>query len=172
MSKILIDVDGVTADLVTAVYEAIDSDKDPKSLRQWDFLELLSKEQESHARELMNSPDFWSGLPVIDGAKRAIKHLKDFGHQIVWVTSPWESCLGWETARRNWIRNNFGDDDIVITRDKGHIQGDVFIDDKPQNVEEWKKANPQGKALLFDAPHNREVYHLSTFSWRDVGDLT
>jgi 5'(3')-deoxyribonucleotidase len=151
--------------------DASGTDKSPEDFKSWDVLDELTKEQKKEALLAMSTEEFWRGLPVMDGAKKGVRHLRNFGHQIVWVTSPWESCSGWERARRAWIREHFGDDDIVITSSKGHVQGDVFIDDKPKNVREWRKSNPRGRALLFSAPHNLDE-DLTHFTWDDVGSLT
>lgn len=169
MSKILIDIDGVVADFKGAFLDELQlKDSNPES---WDFLESLKPKDKKEAEALMNDLEFWGGLPLIDGAKKAVKRLKAIGHEVVWVTSPWPSCIGWETARRSWIKDNFGDDDVIVTSSKHHIDGDFFIDDKPENVEVWKKAHPYKKAFIYDQTYNRHYHGAPRFDWSKVGIL-
>ena len=169
MSKILIDVDGVVADFKAAVLDELQlEDTHPED---WDFIDKLKPEDKEEADALLEDLEFWGGLPLVDGAKKAIRYLRAFGHEIVWVTSPWSSCIGWETARRSWIKKNFGSDDVVVTSSKHHIDGDVFIDDKPENVEAWKKAHPNKKAFIYDQTYNRDYSGAPRFDWSKVGVL-
>jgi 5'(3')-deoxyribonucleotidase len=171
-ATILIDVDGVVAEFLEAVFDAVGTNKDPEELKQWNFFSMLSKDEGKVAEKVLEDPAFWATLPIKDHAQDAVKFLKNVGHKIVWVTSPWESCFGWDVARRRWIREHFGDDDIVITKSKEHVKGDVLIDDKPANVEAWQKAHPQGRALLFRAHYNDNYRgDVRRFSWGDVYTL-
>ena len=108
---------------------------------------------------------------IVPGAKKGISKLRQLGHRLVWVTSPLESCVGWEDARRKWLRKNFDadthDDGIIFTRNKDLVPGEYFLDDKPKHVKAWRKAWPKGKGLLYDAPYNRDV-DLPRVTWDDI----
>ena len=75
---------------------------------------------------------------------------------VYYATSPWWSCVGWETARRAWLEEHFDAtrEQVVITTDKSILGGDVFIDDKPENVSGWQDANPGGQGFLLQATYN------------------
>jgi 5'(3')-deoxyribonucleotidase len=96
----------------------------------------------------------------VDGAKRGIRDLKYLGHRITWLTSPYDSCPDWGGIRNAWIRQRFGGDSVIIERNKEKIDGDVLVDDKPDNIRKWKKAHPVGHAILFETQFNRD------FEWR------
>jgi len=168
--KLLFDVDGVVADTRQALLDAAEIEKDPDP-KQWDLVKTLSGDEKDRAIEVMNDHNFWVNLPLKDGAKKAIRLLRAAGHEIVWVTSPWKSCFGWDTARRIWIREHFGEDSVITTRDKYHVDGDVFIDDKVDNVEKWRKTHPGKKAFIFDAPSNQDYTGAPRFSWDKVEKL-
>ena len=165
--KALLDVDGVVADFSSSILQAVGSKLSPQDHQQWDVMEFLTPDEKSRAREALSDIDFWLNLPLKDMAKQGVEKLRDLGFQIVWVTSPWTSCLGWDTARRSWLSRNFGDDPVVITADKEHVDGDVFIDDKVENVEKWSRAHPDKRAFLFDAPYNRDS-DLPRVSWDTI----
>jgi len=169
VSKILLDVDGVVADTRNTIIDELQlNDPDPKS---WDLVKILPPEDKEEAVALMNEMEFWGGLPLIDGAKKAVRLLKAYGHDIVWVTSPWKSCRGWDQARRFWISEHFGDDPVIIRSDKEEVDGDIFIDDKPENVEAWRKAHPNKKAFIYDQPYNRDYHGAQRFDWSKVESL-
>lgn len=170
MSKILIDVDGVVADTRESLVERMGWARDPAP-GEWDLIGTLKGEEKERAVEIMNDRNFWANLPVKDGAKKAVRLLKAYGHDVVWLTSPWRSCLGWDDARRFFIGENFGDDPIIIDNEKSHYDGDVFIDDKVDNVEKWKKAHPGKKALIFDAENNRDYTGAPRFDWSKIEKL-
>jgi 5'(3')-deoxyribonucleotidase len=172
VSKILVDVDGPAADMVGDLFERMDGDLKKEDFPDWDIFDAMTKEQREQAYSILQDPSFWANLPLVDGSKKAIKHLKDFGHKIVWVTAPWSSCFGWDNARRYWIEKNFGDDSVITASDKEHTTGDVFIDDKPDNIDAMKKAHPNMKVFIFDTPHNKKYTGAPRFTWADVGKLT
>jgi 5'(3')-deoxyribonucleotidase len=163
--RLLLDVDGVVANMVLALLNAIGSKSTPSDFPTWDVLKALPKEEHDRAIEVLEDPSFWLNLPLVEGAKRGVQELRDQGYEVVWVTAPWKSCPGWDEARRSWIRKHFGpDDEIIITADKQTVDGDLFIDDKPDNVESWKKAHPGKPAFLFNTPHNKDS-DLRRCSW-------
>lgn len=170
MSKILIDVDGTVAETRESLIERSGLGTDPFP-EEWDLIGALKGDDKMKAIRVMNDPDFWSNLPLMDGAKKGIRLLKAYGHDITWVTSPWRSCLGWSDIRRFFIKENFGDDPVIITSDKEKVPGDIFIDDKVKNVEKWKKAHPDKKAFVFDAENNKNYTGAPHFNWSKVERL-
>lgn len=75
------------------------------------------------------------------------------------VTSPWDSSVTWMHERLHWLNREFNvPRGNVIQAGKKHLVfGDVFVDDKPEHVEAWLEQWPNGRALLFDMPHNRNA---------------
>lgn len=163
--KILMDVDGVVADTMNHLFELMElSEEKRKRIKKWKVFDDMDKEDAERGREIMNTPRFWETLPLVDGAKRGIRELKYMGLRITWLTSPWTSCPDWGGIRNTWLRKNFGNDPVIIERDKEKVDGDVLIDDKPDNVEKWKKAHPVGHAILFETQFNK------TFEWAPRAD--
>jgi len=159
MRDLLLDVDGVCADFSGALISAVGSDLKVENVTRWDILGLFTIEQRELAYDYLADPEFWRSLPVIEGAEEGVPVL-EVTHNILWVTSPWASCEGWEDARRAWLNEHFNMDEkgqpYHPRSDKENIAGDAMIDDKPSNVEKWAAAHPKGKAYLFDAPYNRD----------------
>lgn len=98
------------------------------------------------------------GCPA-EGALAAARRLHDAGHHLIYVTDraipgvteheaayatmEWLMEHGFPTASR-----------VYVTGDKASVYTDVFLDDKPANVEALMAAGTP-YPLLWDRPHNR-----------------
>lgn len=130
----------------------------------WDIFLLLDEKQLNHAFEVLKEPEFWRNLPVKKAAQRMVEHFRREGDRVIFCTSPWDDCQSWRAARRDWLKEHFeieGRKDLIVTSAKDTCWGNIFIDDKPANVEAWQEHwNKLGlgnisKAWLFDTPSNK-----------------
>lgn len=158
--RLILDVDGVVADFTGELLRTVGSSLTVEDVKVWQVFDLLTEGQVEVGEEALATPEWWQNQPVLPGALLAVEHLAS-QYEIFWTTSPWWSCVGWETARRNWLRNHFDADPrhVVITSYKGIIGGDAIVDDKPSNVETWLTYNPDKPGILFGAPYNRRGYN-------------
>jgi len=168
---LLMDVDGVCADFSRALIAAVGSELRYEDVTRWDILGLFTPEQRELAYDYLSDPEFWRHLPVMDGAQEGVSFL-EVTNNIIWVTSPWSSCEGWEAARREWLNEHFGMDQkgqpYHPTADKERIDGDLIFDDKVDNVVAWAKAHPDKVAWLFDAPYNQDFDWPHRVSWEGI----
>lgn len=157
----LIDVDGVVADIVEATLQIVGKTTKSKQnlqdhCQEWGVWNTFRGWEYDTIMQCVHQPHFWRNLPLIEDAKFGIDALRRAGNQITWVTAPTWECPGWCDARVEWIHKYFGKgSNIIIAGDKRHIHGDIFIDDKLENVLAWKKTWEWGTPILFDAPYNR-----------------
>lgn len=165
MSVILVDCDEVLTGFVPHVlntarmYYGVDvTTEDISSFDLFAQLGLNKKAQHNLKDEFVSKAQWWEAMPVREGAAEFVNALRDRGHGITVVSSPWVNCPGWENARRNLLKREFGisPKQFISTSDKARIRGDIFIDDKVSNVEEWAQINEGRLAILVDQPHNRE----------------
>jgi 5'(3')-deoxyribonucleotidase len=164
--RILLDVDGVMADFSQGVIDRLRlrTKLTPEDITQWDIFGLLEEKfsfyHKKLALELMDVPDFWRRLPCVDGAYDAYIAIEAMGHEIVFVTSPWDSCHGWNVARRLWLEEHFGitKDQLVITHAKHLVRGDILIDDRESHITDWNRIHGTG-GILFAAPYNKTNEH-------------
>lgn len=89
-------------------------------------------------------------------ASELVERLQAIGDVYI-VTSPWCSSPTWVFERTKWCKRELGidADHVVFTEAKHLVYGDIFVDDKPEHVRAWSERWPDGKAILFDMPHNR-----------------
>lgn len=139
---VLLDVDGpivkldiTTAQLVNPKY----TDQDLKDLDNWDIFSLFTEDELKICHELWKDPSFWRNLPINETSLKAVEKIKQLGGEVVFVTSPWEPCKEWDDARRALLKQHFNAtrNEIIITSRKDLIYGDVFIDDRLDNVVKW-----------------------------------
>lgn len=180
--KYLIDVDGVVANLLKYTLECLKKDIDlpapePEEVEILDFFRSedspLNEIQRRYVRSLMGAPGTALQFELLPGAQEAINKIVDHYHEVVWVTAPYYNSRTWPSDRMSWLHKNFPNvprDNIIITHNKYHVPGDIFIDDNPHKVLAWKKHN-SGRALLFDQPYNRSFTNLERFDWSMLDDL-
>ena len=159
--RLLLDVDGILADFVSATVKIMNSMTGmsliPDDIINWEVTSILEDHQ---TRELckaeFNKAGFCSTLEVYDGAQEAVKILQD-KTELFFVTSPMLSNPTWMPDRVEWLERHFGIDHkhVVFANKKYIISGDFMVDDSPKNINDWLFYNPDSCGLLWDRPYNR-----------------
>ncbi len=175
---ILVDLDGVLADIETAfleIWRGLYPDRPYILIPERDTFylqEQYARFDESYAKDVTDiilTPGFFRDLPPILGGKEALEAIQARGHRITICTAPMpghESCL---QEKFDWVRQHLGDDlahNMVIAYDKTRIKGHLLIDDRPEIKgvlhAEWEH-------VMFDAPYNRDAKRRFRFStWREI----
>lgn len=162
--KILVDVDGVQADLaprfLQALYRLTGQRYTPEQWTDWspskaglctDAMARLTFETIGDSVDL---------LPDVPGAVEGVRALRQAGHRLVALTSPLITP-GWLHGRVRWLHTRgFGNEDIVLAWDKALVPGDVMIDDNADFANRWATKYPQGTCLLFDQPWNASALFM------------
>lgn len=58
---------------------------------------------------------------------------------------------------------------ITITHEKTKVPADVYIDDMPGHIENFRKAGH--RAIIFDQPYNRDMDGERVHSWKELGEI-
>ena len=89
------------------------------------------------------------------GARDLIRDLRESGHDVIAVTSPYHSST-WLEERRAWLLSEFAGKDILFVSGvrKALVRADFLIEDHPGNAAAWCRMNPRGRAALVDRPWN------------------
>ena len=176
----LCDVDEVLADFVGPAIDVIRNITGRRYTREsfttWGLEHVMNEKEVVRYRNAINLPGHCFSLPVCPFAKDGIKRIEKLGVAIHPVTAPWFTGQTWMHERNEWLSKHFGfpRESIVHTASKHLVRGDFFLDDKPDNVSQWAEANPEGKSLLWDTPHNREsvvTQGVRVRNWDDVYDI-
>lgn len=158
MATILVDVDGVIADIATPVYKLarkLTGRKLPKpeTWNTYDFadaLKLTRNEREYFAREVRRQNNLGWRVEFLPNAHNFLEHLA-MGHEVVFVTAPWIGLEHWVEARMSLLETYLGRKkfSIVFTKDKHLVKGDWLIDDHYENI-----AKNHERGIMLKRPWN------------------
>lgn len=161
--RLLVDLDGVVADWGPEYDRQLELAGDdaagiprPAEHHSFDLNEGRTKEEKKIIRRVMSAPGFYANLQPIRHAREVLKGVRDQGHEVHFVTSPFISNPTCASDKLNWVAKHFGNSwaaRTIITVDKTMVRGDILIDDKP-NITGSER--PEWRHIIFgDYPYNR-----------------
>lgn len=162
---ILIDCDGVLADLVTPVLEEANHiiqtrwDSEvlkgvqglirpapvrPEDLTEYDIAKAYPALRPSKVYEPLARPGFCRSLRPYPGAVAAVKRLQGLG-EVYCVTKAHHSPY-WHFEREEWLQVVMGipRDRVIFAADKERVNGHFFIDDSIEHVWSWMDDRGEG----------------------------
>jgi len=103
-------------------------------------IEKLSKEdQEKFKDNFDNHPEIFALMEPIDGAIKTLKELNKYFDLYILSTAPWDNPNAWK-QKRDWIEKFFGKGEenifykkVILSHHKDLNNGDILIDDRPNN---------------------------------------
>lgn len=174
MTRLLLDADGVLLDFVHGFLKAVVAAGGPvlnhDDFPTWDVFSTLQKKLEevetpaevARIMEEVNAATrrrgFCLELPPLPGAAEALKQIQKAKHiDFFIITSHFGGNETWVHERDTALMKHFGipTKKIMHGSSKHIVTGDIFVDDKFENVAAWVDHNPQGAGFLWDTPHNR-----------------
>lgn len=179
--RVLLDCDGVLSDFLTSALKVINasagSDFKHHEVTAFDICEALGVPHEwKTLRAACGEKDFCLNMGTIPGSIWGVEALRASA-DVYCVTSPM-SEPNWVVDRNVWLEKHYGITKpfIVHTEAKHIVTGDVFVDDKVENVKIWAEYNPKNLAILFNAPYNKDTNIglpnvVRAFDWEDVVKL-
>lgn len=170
----LVDVDEVLADFQTPAFDAIlqvtGKQYTQEDFLVWNIFEGLTEAELKAVDAILEAPGFCTSLKPKPGACRAIEVLRDFA-DIYAVTSP-QHNRHWVYERTEWLKTffAFNKKEVIHAHAKYLVRGDVFLDDKPEHVQEWSKEHSDKLAMLWHIPNTRNLGQglLRVYTWEEV----
>lgn len=172
--RILVDMDGVIADFegdfLRRWRELYPERKYvPLEERRGFYLrEQYPEEYINHVQEIYRGEGFYQNLPPMPGALEALKEIKEIFKNVFLCTSPmlpkYENCV---LEKYHWVYKHLGEEwvyNMILTKDKTIIKGDVLIDDMPDIIGSEK---PEWEHILYDQPYNRNVNDKRRLTWKN-----
>lgn len=169
--RILLDCDGILADFVGATLDYLNMGPvvkgymlTPDQVDGCDIAKSLGLDDFDSGRLYSHwrSAGFASALKPYYGAKDFVRELRKRGDVVV-VTTPLKDSLTWCWERTAWLSRHYGLTDVVFTRDKSLVSGDVLIDDHPTQLQ-----NFPGRRILLDRPWNRSADLPRVYSYSEI----
>jgi len=170
--KIGIDIDGVLADFNKSYKELIERESgltlpplsdDYPDTWYYERAAGVTREQEAKVWEEIKSTQFWGMLQPLNGAVTALQHLNAMrfaGHHIYFITARTGKMAKFYTEM--WLMfHGMNLPTVLIADQKGGLvkglQLDVFVDDRPENIEDVWRVSSKTRLYLINQPWNRGV---------------
>lgn len=190
--RILIDVDGVMLNtqeaLLTRLNHRYGTRYTLDNVTNYHWFENVYKDINPWAE--LEDEDFWyEEVSLIDGAEDAVNYFIDRGHEVYFVTAS-HVCNPALDAKMFCLKTHMGftekwlDNHVIITQHKELIEGNVLIDDCPENIHKWRDTrffyNNHARAILFGQPWNENqdnsqddtLYPLFPHKrWEEIKDI-
>ena len=165
--RLILDCDGVCADWMGKVEDTVGDCWDKS---QHNVFATMPEGQRAALREAMRDPVWWASIRPYKDAMVGVDRAKSAGWDILWATSPWESCFGWDSVRRAWLWRHFQatPSHIMCGVPKHWLSANVMVEDKPKNLADWKESNPDGVAVLIAQPYNATEERFMRVSWDQI----
>ena len=173
---LLVDIDGVCADLHTEWYRLYNLDYQDnlvaENVKSWDIHSYVKSECGRKIYNYLRSPTLYQGVKPIEGALEHIRWLKENGWRIVYVSS---AVIGSLDQKARWLaEHGFIPEgkrhlpDVIFAYDKDLIRGQALIDDAPHNIETFP-----GMGIVMDYPWNQTIKrkHYRIHGWKELPPL-
>ena len=169
MKRILVDMDGVLADVYSRFYE-LNRQEEGNILTFTDVAGKLEAEAFPNQIRWVTKPGFFRSVPFMPGSIEVLKNLNSAYEIIVnSLATEFPQSL---TDKQLWLQDHFpfiSWKQMVFYGNKNLIRADIMIDDHPKNLD-----NFPGETILFTQPHNiflNETKHLRVSSWEEIESL-
>lgn len=155
---ILMDLDSVVVDLTTPWYAAYNAeyndDLTVERVTGWDTHKFVKPECGYCIYDYLKAPGFYRHLEMYPGALEGLREMSEFA-DIVIVTSAM-SIPQATVDKMEWVKEylpflNYKN--IIVTSRKDLVQGDIMVDDAPQNLADTLARHK----VVYDQPWNQEV---------------
>lgn len=166
---VLVDMDDTIINLLDAWVDRLNrscgTEVKAEDITQWNIVESFLTLTSEQVYSPLLCDDFWYNVMPKEGASEALQRLINDGHKALIVTSSL-----YQTLRTKMDVALFGYfpfitwKDVIVTKYKQLIKGDVLVDDGVHNLE-----NGDYFKILMDAPHNR-AYNAEANGMRRVFD--
>lgn len=154
---ILTDVDETIEELLvpwtTYLNAAYGTNVTKDDIREWDMAKAYPTLTSEQLYEPLKMRELWESVEEIPNAGYYMQKLMSEGDEIILVTSSHYSGVNNKVEYMiNRLFPFIGWDNVIMTRKKHLVRGDVMIDDYEQNLLHGKWS----LKILVDAPYNRD----------------
>ena len=169
MKRILVDMDGVLADVYSRFFE-LNELQTGHRLSVSDVAGKLEAEAFPDQLKWVTTPGFFRTVPVMAGSIEGLRKLNTiFEVVVVSLATEFPQSL---TDKQLWVHNHFPFihwQQLVFCGNKNLLQADIMIDDHLKNLDQFR-----GETLMFSQPHNillNDTRHRRVNSWAEIEKL-
>lgn len=180
MSRILVDVDGVVADLMAGFQRyflethgieiGLPSTHRFKSAPEYAFL-AARFDMDVELTNYLSVPDVYQNyIPEIPQAVPGINELRSAGHEIGFVTATWKGSPTMFGSKLKWLEERFPGIPMLSVDSlyKNWVTGDYCIEDRFDACYAWHSVGV--KPFLFNQPWNEAPSWYKRYNWSMIVD--
>ncbi len=169
MKRIMVDMDGVLADVYSRFFELFEEEngyKKPSS----EIIGIKEGEAYPELYRWVKIPGFFRTMPVMTDSQRVLKLLNE-KYEVIVVSMATEFPLSL-SDKQFWLMEHFpflSWKQAVFCGDKSLIKADIMIDDHFKNLDHF-----EGETIMFIQPHNINSTghrHKKAASWKEIEKL-
>lgn len=136
---------------------------------EWDDINMTSDMVTGVWQVIFNTPEFWTKLSIQPGVSPDKVTLLNAKVKLFFPTAR-ALVVGEDVGVQSahWLSNKFGLSfpTVIVSNEKGPLAAalkyDYFVDDRPKNCIEVKKARPECRVFMNNASHNQS-FDLSDY---------
>jgi 5'-nucleotidase len=169
MKRILVDMDGVIADVYTRFIELHEQETGIRKSMD-ELIGIKEGESFPEVYRWIEHNHFFRTLPVMPDSQKILKLMNErYEIIIVSMATEYPTSL---TDKQLWLNENFpfiNWKQIVFCGNKSLIPADIMIDDHFKNLDYFT-----GEAIMYLQPHNiNDTSHnyRKVASWKEIGSL-
>jgi 5'-nucleotidase len=169
MKRILVDMDGVIADVYTRFFELYEKETE-KTKTMEEIIGFKEAEAFPAVYRWVETPGFFRTIPVMKDSQRVLKLLNE-KYEIIIVSMATEFPYSL-TDKQLWLNDNFpfiSWKQVVLCGNKSLIRADLMIDDHFKNLD-----NFEGDTIMYLQPHNinnTSHNYKTVSSWVEIEKL-
>ena len=169
MKKILVDMDGVLADVYSRFFELYEEETGIRKSRE-EIMGLKEGEAFPSLFRWVETRGFFRTIPVMPYSQSVLRSLNE-KYEIIVVSMATEFPVSL-TDKQLWLNDHFpfiSWKQVVFCGNKSLIPADMMIDDHLKNLDTF-----DGETIMFLQPHNmnnKNHHHLTVSSWTEIKRL-
>jgi len=169
MKRILVDMDGVLADVYPRFFELYEEETGLKKTMD-EIIGLKEGEAFPELCRWVEIPGFFRTMPVMPDSQRVLKLLNE-NYEILVISMATEFPTSL-TDKQMWMNDHFSFiswKQVIFCGNKSLIPADLMIDDHFKNLD-----NFDGETIMFTQPHNinsTDHHHKKVSSWVEIERL-
>jgi|SRR5664279_133889 len=166
MKRILVDMDGVIADVYTRFFELYQQETGQTKTME-EIIGLKEGEAFPEVYRWVETQGFFRNIPVMPDSQRVLKLLNE-KYEIIIVSMATEFPYSL-TDKQLWLNEHFpfiSWKQVVLCGNKSLIRADLMIDDHFKNLD-----NFTGETLMYIQPHNinnKNHNYKTVSSWLEI----
>lgn len=163
MKTILVDIDGILADLQGDWYPRYNAirpegypELTPETVNNWDIPQAHHKTLWS----VIEQPGLYRNLKPLEGAVEGLRELVGNRALDTYIVTSATAAPHTPTEKIQWLGEHFpfvSRKKIITCHNKTLIRGDVLVDDAPTNVQGWLSRNPSKTVVTINYPYNEGI---------------